>query len=344
MSNFTQDYDLFFWIMAIFCGLVALGIAVVLITFAVRYHRRNERELPPQIKGNVRAEAIWIVTPFILFMGMFAYGARLYFEVEMPPTAALDVYVVAKQWMWKLQYPEGPREINTLHVPVGRRVKLTMTSQDVIHSFYAPAFRVKQDVLPNRYTTLWFEATTAGKYHLFCAEYCGTKHSGMIGWIYALEPQEYQAWLQQGAAEGSMASTGEKLFHQLQCATCHHFDGHGPCPDLRGLYGTRVNISGGTSVPGPTTMVADESFIREKILNPRATVVEGWKDNYMPSFQGQVQEDQILDLIAYIKAMGPPPGGTLNSSSGSLPQSEGAEPVIIGPGVTSINNTVPDRR
>jgi cytochrome c oxidase subunit II len=344
MSTFTTDYDLFFWIMVVVCGLVGLGIACVLIAFAVRYHRRNDNELPTQIKGNVVAEAIWITTPFILFLGMFAYGAKLYFDVELPPADALDIYVVAKQWMWKTQHPEGEREINELHVPIGRRVKLTMTSQDVIHSFFIPDFRIKQDVLPDRYTTLWFEAKTPGKYHLFCAEYCGTKHSGMIGWIYAMEPQEYQAWLEQGAPEGSLASTGEKLFHQFQCATCHHFDGHGPCPDLRGLFGRTVNIASGTSVTGPTTVVADESFIREKVLNPRAKVVEGWKDNYMPSFQGQITEDQMIDLIAYIKAMGPPPGGTLDTSSGAVPEREAAEPVIIGPGVTSINNTVPGKR
>ncbi|HYK61459.1 MAG TPA: cytochrome c oxidase subunit II [Bryobacteraceae bacterium] len=344
MSNFTLSYNLFFWSMAAVCGLVSVGIAFFLILFAARYHRRHENELPPQIKGDVRAETLWIGIPFLLFMGMFAYGAKLYFDMRLPPVDALEIYVVGKQWMWKTQHPEGEREINELHIPVGRRVKLTMTSEDVIHSFFIPDFRVKQDVLPNRYTTLWFQATNPGKHHLFCAEYCGTKHSGMIGWVYAMDPHDYEAWLEQGAAEGSMASTGEKLFHQYGCANCHHFDGHGPCPDLQGLYGRTVQISGGTSVPGPTTVVADENYIREKILNPRAKVVQGWKDGYMPSFQGQIDEEQILDLIAYVKALGPAPGSALTSSSGAVPQGSAWQPVIIGPGATSINNTVPDKR
>ncbi|HEY7333823.1 MAG TPA: cytochrome c oxidase subunit II [Bryobacteraceae bacterium] len=344
MSNFTFDYDLFFWVMVIVCGLVATGIAFFLILFAVRYHRKDENELPPQIKGNLLAEATWIGIPFVLFMGMFAYGARLYFDMELPPKDAIEVYVVAKQWMWKLQHPEGEREINELHVAVGQRVKLLMTSEDVIHSFYVPDFRVKQDVLPNRYTTLWFEARKPGKYHLFCAEYCGTKHSGMIGWVYAMEPQAYQAWLEQGGAEGSMASTGEKLFHQYACANCHHFDGHGPCPDLRGLYGEQVQISGGTSVAGPTTVVADDAYLRESILDPNAKIVQGWKDSYMPSFKGQIDEEHVMDLVAYIKAMGPPPGGTLSTGSGAAPENSGQQPYIIGPGTTSNANSEPGQR
>ncbi len=197
--------------------------------------------LPPQTRrrnGAIRrdiipAEIAWTVIPFFIFMGMFAWGAKLYFDIERPPDNAITMYAVGKQWMWKIQHPEGQREINELHIPVGRPVKLTMISQDVIHSFFVPAFRTKQDVLPGRYTTTWFEATQPGKYHLFCAEYCGTKHSGMIGWVYAMSPRDYQTWLTQGAAEGSLASQGEKYFHQFGCANCHHFDGQGRAPNLR---------------------------------------------------------------------------------------------------------------
>jgi len=344
VSNFTTEYNLFFWAMVTLCSLVALGIAVCLIFFAVRYRRRRDNELPPQIRVNLAAETTWIVIPLVLFMGMFAYGAKLYFDLELPPANALEIYVVGKQWMWKVQHPEGAREINELHVPVGQRIKLTMTSQDVIHSFFIPDFRVKQDVLPNRYTTLWFEAKTPGRYHLFCAEYCGTKHSGMIGWVYAMEPGHYQQWLEQGAAEGSLASTGEKYFHQFACANCHHFDGHGPCPDLQGLYGREVRIADGTSVSGPTTVIADESYIREKILNPKAKTVEGFKAGLMPTFEGQLSEDQVIALIAYIKSIGPPPGGELTTSSGTVPQGYASQPSITGPGATSINGTEPSQR
>ena len=204
--------------------------------------------------------------------------------------------------MWKVQHPEGQREINELHLPVGRPVKLTMTSQDVIHSFFVPAFRTKQDVLPGRYTTTWFEATKPGKYHLFCAEYCGTKHSGMIGYIYAMTPTDYQTWLTQGAPEGSLASQGEKYFHQYGCANCHHFDNQGRCPDLRNLYMRPVQISTGQ------TVTADDSYLRESILDPNAKIVYGFHANIMPNFNGQIPEEQVLALISYIKALGPQAG------------------------------------
>jgi cytochrome c oxidase subunit 2 len=208
--------------------------------------------------------------------------------------------VVGKQWMWKLQHQEGQREINELHVPLGRPVRLTMTSEDVIHSFYIPAFRVKSDVLPGRYTSLWFEPTVPGKYHLFCAEYCGTKHSTMIGSIHVLEPQAYQAWLSGGAPEGSMASSGEKLFQDLACTNCHHLEGRGRCPNLQGLFGNPVLLSNGQ------TIKVDEAYIRESILNPTAKVVAGYEP-IMPTFQGLVTEEGILQLIEYIKSLGVQP-------------------------------------
>ena len=187
-STVAGEYDLFFWLMVLVCGVVTLGIAAFLTYSAIRYRRRNPNEMGQQIRYNIPAEVAWITIPFVIFMGMFAWGAKLYMDIERPPDDSISMYVVAKQWMWKLQHPEGQREINTLHIPVGRPVKLIMTSQDVIHSFFVPAFRTKQDVLPDRYTTTWFEATKPGKFHLFCAEYCGTKHSGMTGWVYAMEP------------------------------------------------------------------------------------------------------------------------------------------------------------
>ncbi len=297
-STVANEWNWLFWMLVVVCGAVSTAIAAVILYWVVRYHRKNEDELPEQIQGNIKFETAWTVTPLIIFLGIFGWGAKVYFDIERPPGNARNVYAIAKQWMWKFQYPNGAREINTLHVAVGEPVKITMTSQDVIHSLFIPAFRVKQDVLPQRYTTIWFQATKPGRYHLFCAEYCGTKHSGMIGWVYAMAPHDYQLWLDRGGAEGSLASTGEKLFHQYGCSNCHHFDGQGRCPVLRDLYGRTVRIAGGE------TVIADETYLRESILNPRAKIVEGYEPA-MPSFEGQLSEEQIVALIAYIKAIGP---------------------------------------
>jgi cytochrome c oxidase subunit 2 len=336
-STIGSEVNYFFILMVFVCAVVAAGIAVFLIGCMIRYRRRKENELPPQIRYNMRAEAAWIVIPFFLFMGMFAWGAKLYFDIEQPPANALEMFVVAKQWMWKVQHPGGQREIDALHIPIGTPVRLTMTSQDVIHSFFVPAFRTKQDVLPDRYTTTWFEATKPGKYHLFCAEYCGTKHSGMIGYIYAMTPRDYQAWLERGAAEGSLASQGEKLFHQYGCANCHHFDDSGGCPTLRNLYERPVQIEGGG------TVIADDTYIRESILQPRAKIVWGFRP-IMPTFQGQISEDQVIALIAYIKAIGTPGASEQPASAGTSPKEYGAQPGIAGPGSSAISGTQPDDR
>lgn len=332
-SSVAPEVDFFFWIMVALCGTVATGIAIFLIYSAIRFHRKHENEMGAQIRNYIPAEVAWIAIPFFLFMAMFAWGSKLYFDIERPPNNAITMYAVGKQWMWKVQHPEGQREINELHIPVGRPVKLTMTSEDVIHSFFVPAFRTKQDVLPGRYTTTWFEATQPGKYHLFCAEYCGTKHSGMIGWIYAMPPAEYQRWLTEGAAEGSLSSRGEKFFHQFGCANCHHFYDQGRCPNLRNLYGRTVQLASGESV------VADESYFRESILDPNAKIVYGFQSNIMPNFTGQLNEEQVIALISFLKALGPRPGTGQPSSSGAAPKGYGTQPGIAGPGATSNSNS-----
>lgn len=338
-ASVVSEFNWLFWMLVVVCGAVATAIACVVIYSALRYHRKNESEFPPpSISNSARIETAWTVIPFFLFMGMFGWGAKLYFDIERPPDDALEVFVIAKQWMWKTQQLNGIREINELHVPVGQSVKLLMTSQDVIHSFYVPAFRIKQDVLPGRYTSIWFRATTPGKYHLFCAEYCGTKHSAMIGWVYVLDRQQYQHWIQEGGAEGSMASNGEKLFHQFGCANCHHFDGHGRCPNLQGLYHTTVRLAGGSKA------LADETYIHRKLTDPRATTVEGFDKNTMPDFSHQLTEDDIIQLIAYIRSLGPQPGSVLPSSPGQSPQQYGNQPGIAYPGAPPIINTTPGMR
>jgi cytochrome c oxidase subunit 2 len=249
---------------------------------------------------------------------IFLWGALIYFRERTPPRGATEVYVVAKQWMWKLQHEEGQREINELHVPVGRDVKMILTSQDVIHSFYVPAFRIKQDVLPGRYTTAWFRATKAGTYHLFCAEYCGSQHSGMIGQVVVLEPAQYQLWLSGGGASGSMASNGQNLFQQLGCSTCHRSDTQGRGPNLVGLFGKPVQLEDGRIV------TADENYIRESILSPSAKVVSGFKP-IMPVFQGLVNEEQLNALLAYIKSLNPSPSGAASASTAVPPDAKPQE-------------------
>jgi len=270
--------------------------------FAIKYRRRTNHERPVEIEGALPLEILWSVIPFLLMMVMFGWGASIFFEMSRPPDDAMNIYVVGKQWMWKAQHLEGRREINELHVPLGRPVKLTMTSEDVIHSFYMPAFRVKFDVLPGKYTTAWFNPTKPGKYHLFCAEFCGTLHSGMIGWIYVMEPAEYEKWLA-GETE-SLAASGQQLFQFLACANCHRTDKPGRCPNLEGLFGKPVQLTTGETVK------ADEDYVRESILNPGAKVVAGYQ-NIMPSFQGLVTEEELLKLIEYVKSLSKlpqPPG------------------------------------
>jgi cytochrome c oxidase subunit 2 len=299
-STFAAETDHLLYFLIAVAAFFALLIFVSILYFAIRYRRRSEHELPPPVHGGMTLEILWTVIPLGLTMVMFTWGASIFFNESRPPDNALQIYAVGKQWMWKLQHVEGQREINELHIPLGRPVRITLTSEDVIHSFFVPAFRTKQDAVPGRYTTTWFEPTKAGKYHLFCAEYCGTNHSRMGGWIYVMEPQDYQAWLSGGATTGSLAENGRKLFEDLACANCHKPDGSGRCPPLVGVYGSTVPLAGGGSVR------ADEAYIRESILNPQAKIVAGFQP-IMPTFQGLVTEEGVLQLIEYVKSLSQAP-------------------------------------
>ena len=293
------DHLLYFMLaITVFFTLLIFG---AIFYFAIKYRRRSENELPHVQHTGYTLEILWSVIPFGITMAMFTWGASIYFNASKPPYNAIQIYAVGKQWMWKLEHAEGQREINELHIPVNTPVRLTMASEDVIHSFFVPAFRTKQDVVPGRYSTTWFTATKPGKYHLFCAEYCGTNHSGMIGWVYAMEPMDYQNWLSGGAAEGSMAENGKKLFEQLACNNCHKDDNSGRGPALVGLFGKQVQLSGGGAVK------ADEAYFRESILQPQAKVVYGFEP-VMPTFQGLVTEEQLVQLVEYVKSLGPKPG------------------------------------
>jgi len=309
------DYLYFFLVanFVFFCAVVFCA----LIFFAIRY-RRDRHPQAEQIHGSILLEVTWTIIPFIISMFMFAWGAVVYFSFARPPANSMEVYGVGKQWMWKFQHIEGQREINQLHVPVNRDVRVILTSQDVIHDFAVPAFRLKGDVVPGRYTSVWFHATKTGTYHLFCDQYCGTLHSGMIGDVMVMAPADYQNWLLTGG-EGSMAQQGEHLFQQLGCNTCHRNDSEARGPNLAGLYGHPVHLTDGRAV------IADDAYIRESIVSPNAKIVWGFQ-NVMPSFQGQIDEEGILELLNYIKSMqSQQPGGPVKTSPNS-PAVPGATP------------------
>jgi cytochrome c oxidase subunit 2 len=300
-SSTAGNVDALYIFLVTISGFMCLAIFTLIVVFALRY-RRRPGVYAEQIEGSNALELTWSILPFGIFLFIFVWAAAIYFQERTPPKDSTDVYTVAKQWMWKFQHIEGQREINELHVPVGRDVRMIMTSQDVIHSFYVPAFRIKQDVLPGRYTIAWFHATKAGTYHLFCAEYCGTMHSGMIGDVVVMEPAQYEQWLGGGAATGSLANTGQGLFGSLGCSTCHRFDTQGRGPNLTGIFSKPVLLEDGR------TVTADENYIRESILSPSAKVVSGFKP-IMPTFQGIVSEEQVNALVAYIKSLSPQPAG-----------------------------------
>ena len=305
-SSVAGEVDALFLFILGVTGLFAVGIWIALFYFAIRYRRRSEDDRPAEIHGSLVLELTWTIIPFLLMSAMFVWGAKVYFHLNRPPDDAMTVSVVGKRWMWKLQHPTGQREINELHVPVGRAVKLVITSEDTIHSFFVPAFRIKKDAVPGRYNMAWFRATKTGSYHLFCAEYCGTEHSKMIGRVVVMEPEEYQVWLAGGPVPESPVLAGEKLFTELNCVTCHRPDSAGRGPVLNGIFGRPVNLASGERV------VADEAYVRESILSPAAKVVAGYQP-VMPTFLGQASEEQLIALIAYIESLQVPsegaPGG-----------------------------------
>jgi cytochrome c oxidase subunit 2 len=297
-STFSGQVDALYGYLLLVSAFFSLLISGLITYLALRYRRTEENRVATQIEGVLRLELTWIVIPFALTMVMFGWGAKVFFDINRMPDDAIDVYVTGKQWMWKIQHPQGQREINELHVPVGQKVRLIMTSEDVIHSFYIPAFRMKRDVVPGRYHKAWFEATKVGTYHLFCAEYCGTDHSRMVGRVHVLEPADYEQWLSGAPAGEPPEEAGRKLFGAMRCDTCHDGGPGARGPLLTGLFGSEVRLAGGGRA------VADETYVRESILRPMAKIVEGF-DPVMPAFEGQLGEEQVLQLLAYIKSLQP---------------------------------------
>lgn len=288
-----MDGFYFFLLLITLVGLVLVGLMVGTFSFVFRQSRSPQ---PTHIEGSTLLEATWTIIPLALFMVCFVWGALLYFRIYNPPTNAMNIYIVGKQWMWKAEHPGGQHEINALHIPMGRDVQLTMVSQDVFHSFSIPAFRVKREVIPGRYSTVWFRATQPGEYHLFCTQYCGTLHSAMIGTITVLSPEDYQKWTAGSTSGQSLAQNGERLYASLGCSSCHNGNASARGPNLAGIYGSKVTLEGGRVI------TVDDGFLRGSILNPTTHQVAGYAP-IMPTYQGQVSEEGLIDLVEYIKGL-----------------------------------------
>ncbi len=300
-SALAREVDAIYFFALGVTAFFSLLIAALILRFATKYRRRAEEEVGHPESAANWLEIAWSVIPLGILLFMFGWGAKVYFEVRRPPADAVEYFVTAKQWMWKFQHPEGNRQINHLDVPLGQAIKLTMTSEDVIHSFFVPAFRAKADVIPGRYTTFWFRADRTGTFPLFCAEYCGAEHSLMTGSVRVLEPHEYEAWLRGSRPQQTLAATGEQLFAALDCQTCHRGDSAARAPILHGIFGRTIALASGGST------VADENYFRESILFPAAKVVRGYEP-VMPTYMGRVSEEELVKLISYIKSL-PPAGG-----------------------------------
>jgi cytochrome c oxidase subunit 2 len=316
-STVAEKVDMLYFFLVGVSVFFTVLIALLILVFAIRY-RRSAKVDRTHAHPNMMLEVVWIVVPLVIVSIIFFWSMRLYYDMSRIPEEGIEIQVVAKQWMWKFQHPQGRREIDTLHVPAGTVMKFKMISQDVIHSFFVPAFRIKQDVLPGRYSRTWFEATTPGEYHLFCAEYCGTSHSQMIGRVIVMSPADYQQWVSGSNPNESPLAMGERLYNELRCASCHGDANLGPTrgPSLVGIYNKQVPLEGGG------TATADDDFLRAAILEPNKHIMAGfahkddsaendasakkappWSD--MPSFKGQIGEDELNQLIAYIKNLKP---------------------------------------
>jgi cytochrome c oxidase subunit II len=296
-STLAPEVDnLYLGIVAI-TAFFAVVVVIFVVYFAIKYRDDTGDKVGAPITGSVPLELGWSLIPFFISIGIFVWASVVFFHIVRAPDQTLDIYSTGKRWMWRFQHIDGQREINELHVPVGRPVRVVFTSEDVLHDLFIPAFRVKADAVPGRYSAIWFEPTQVGEYHIFCAEYCGTRHSGMIGTVYVMEPADYQAWLSGGGLTGgSMLQQGEALFTQLACVTCHLPDGTGRGPSLVGVFGSVVTLENGSMV------TADESYLRESILMSQAKTVKGY-EHVMPTFQGLINEDGVAALIEYIKSM-----------------------------------------
>jgi cytochrome c oxidase subunit 2 len=288
-----MDALYFFLLGMTITGLVLVG--AILVTFSMRY-RKAVHPVATQIEGSTLLEATWTIIPLAIFLVTFVWGALLYFRIYNPPVNSMNIYIVGKQWMWKAEHPGGQHEIDALHVPIGKPIQLTMISQDVFHSFSIPDFRIKREVIPGRYSTVWFEATTPGVYHLFCTQYCGTNHSQMIGEVTAMTPDDYKKWTQESTSGMSLAQNGERLFASMGCNACHSGNAAARGPNLAGVFGSKLTLTNGSQVQ------VNEAYLRDAILNPSQHVTAGFAP-IMPTYQGQISEDGLIDIVEYLKSL-----------------------------------------
>lgn len=296
-SDMAGEVDTLFFSMVGLSLLLLFTLYILITLFAFRYRAGNRHAKRQAEEENVvHVEILWTAVPAVAFLGLFVWSGNLYLRQQSGPPDAMDVYVVASQWMWKFEHPNGRRELNELHVPVGTPVELTLTSQDVIHSFFVPAFRLKQDVLPGRYEKLWFEATETGRFPLLCAEYCGARHSRMRATIVVQEQERFAEWLARGEPRQSLAGRGASLFLRHGCSGCHVAGSFVEAPLLAGLYGTRVRLDDGS------TVVADDDYLRDAILLPDKHVVAGFPA-IMPSYSGVLAERDVLALVEYLQSL-----------------------------------------
>src|ERR1700760_646561 len=287
--------DAFYFFLLAISAVGLIAVAILVFGFSLMY-RKEKNPVATHIEGSTLLEATWTIIPLALFMVCFVWGALIYFRVYTPPTNAMNIYIVGKQWMWKAEHPGGQHEINALHVPTGRAVQLTMISQDVFHSFSIPDFRVKREVIPGRYSTVWFNATTPGTYHIFCTQYCGTNHSVMIGEVTAMSPDDYQKWTQTSTSGMSLAQNGERLFASMGCNACHSGSATARGPNLAGGYGSKLQLTNGSQV------LVNDAYLRDAILNPSQHITAGYAP-IMPTYQGQISEDGLIDLVEYLKGL-----------------------------------------
>ena len=296
-SAYAGQID-FLFIALLIIAFLTTGLVIFLLAFfAAKYRHGSNADRSGTTVKTWRWEVGWTTASLLIFVALAIWGAHMFLRLYEPPSDALQIFIVGKQWMWKAQHPGGQCEINELHVPTGQDVRLVMASQDVIHSFYVPALRIKQDVVPGRYETMWFRADTPGRYHLFCAEYCGTDHAHMGGWVTVMNPREYADWLNNQGGQQTLAAQGAQLFRQYGCSGCHVPGGTVRAPLLKGLFGSPVPLSDGKVV------MADEAYVRDSILNPKAQVAAGYQP-VMPTYAGQIGEDDLAKLVAYIQSIG----------------------------------------
>jgi len=331
-STLAPKVDQLYWFIIGVTAFFGILVSILVVYFAVKYRTNDPLAVGAPITGSIPLELAWSVIPFLISVVIFGWAAQVFFDIYRPPDQSLEIYATGKRWMWKFQHLDGKAEINELHVPVGRAVKVTFTSEDVLHSLYFPSFRTKADAIPGRYSSVWFNATKVGEFHIFCAEYCGTRHSGMVGTVTVMEPAAFQSWLSGGASGQSLAGAGQKLFQEMGCSTCHRADSLARGPNLDGVFGSTVQLEGGA------TLTADETYVRESIVTPSARVVAGYQP-IMPTYQGLIGEESLMQLVAYIRS--------LNDKAGAAPAGHAApaaSPAPAAPARPATTGTGTERR